>query len=467
MRTEPQADNFDQPGMTRRRSLASSLALVMSGHAGLNGMATAAAAAASQQAPSQLAPNPASYDHPGWAARNRGGQGGRIIRVTNLQPAGEGSLRAALEAVGPRIVVFEIGGVIDMAGAALAIKQPNITVAGQTAPAPGITIIKAELTISTHDVIIQHLMFRPGEFGRAKRSGKDQDGISTVGGAREVIIDHCSFSWATDENLSASGHRFLGDGPEEWRRNTSHRITYSHNLIYEGLSHSVHEKGEHSKGSLIHDNTSEVLLYRNIYASNLQRNALFKGGAWGAMVNNLIFNPGDRAIHYNLIASEWRGHDFETGRLTLIGNLLRHGPSTDADTPLFVLQGQGDVELHMAGNLAFDTTGKPVAMSDNRSKGQARIRPARTPYLPPGLQVLPAAQLEQTLPAAVGARPWNRDPLDAQLLADMARGVGRIIDSELENPMGYPQYASTQRTFVEADWNLADMSPRSGWQALF
>ena len=192
-----------------------------------------------------------------------------------------------------------------------------------------------------------------------------------------------------------------------------------------------------------------------------------EGGARGAMVNNLIFNPGDRAIHYNLIASEGRGHDVETGRLTLMANLLRHGPSTEPGTPLFVLQGQGDVELYLAGNLAFDVRGKPVAMTDNRSRGQARIRPARSPYLPPGLPILPADQLEQALPPAVGARPWDRDALDAQLLADMARGVGRIIDSELENPLGYPQHAPTWRPFVEADWNLVDMRPRGGWQALF
>jgi len=121
--------------------------------------------------------NRATYDSAGWAADTRGGRGGRIIRVTNLNADGPGSYREAIEAEGPRIVAFEVGGVIDMGGKDLVIKHPYITIAGQTAPHPGITLIKAETNIPTHDVIIQHLMVRPGEFGRQKKGGGDQDGF--------------------------------------------------------------------------------------------------------------------------------------------------------------------------------------------------------------------------------------------------------------------------------------------------
>ncbi len=169
--------------------------------------------------------NGVTFDSTGWS-KTRGGAGGRILRVTTLDDSGPGSLRAAIEADGARMVVFEMGGVIDMRGQELRIKNPFITIAGQTAPNPGITIIKAAMNIATHDVIIQHLMIRPGEFGRTKKSGGDQDGISTVRGARDVIVDHCSLSWATDENLSISGPRFDGASPAEWRKNTSHNITY-------------------------------------------------------------------------------------------------------------------------------------------------------------------------------------------------------------------------------------------------
>ena len=352
-----------------------------------------------------------------------------------------------------------------MAGQPLAVRNPFVTVAGQTAPNPGITVIKAETTINAPEVLIQHLRFRPGEFGRPKKGGGDQDGISTVGAVHHVIVDHCSFSWATDENLSASGPRFTGNTPVEWRAGTSQRITYSHNLIYESLSNSVHEKGEHSKGSLIHDNTSGVLIWRNVYASNRERNPLFKGGAQGAVVNNIIFNPGSRAVHYNLHAGEWVGKDYLTGRMSVIGNVLRHGPDTEAGVPLFTLRGEGDVELLMADNLAFDRDGRAAPLNGDLSRGKAKLLPlpSSVAALPADIQPMPAAALERALPAAVGARPWDRDAIDALLLREMAAGRGRIIDSETQNALGYPRHALTRRAFVEAEWNLADMSPRAGW----
>lgn len=168
-----------------------------------------------------------------------------------------------------------------------------------------IPLIKGEMNIRTHDVIVQHISIRPGAYGRAKRSGQDHDGISTYGGAHQVIVDHCSFSWATDENLSISGPRFDGATPEAWCRATSHEITYSNNLIAEGLSDSVHSKGEHSKGTLVHDNITGVLLLGNVYASNRERNALFKGGVFAAMVNNLIYNPGAKAAAMAMWNCTW------------------------------------------------------------------------------------------------------------------------------------------------------------------
>jgi hypothetical protein len=430
--------------------------------AGAGALGLSAAWPAAAQAPAA----PLGITTRGWTA-TQGGRGGRIIPVTTLAPAGPGSLKAALEASGPRIIVFEVGGVIDMGGEPLKISEPFVTVAGQTAPDPGITVIKAETTISTHDVVIQHLSFRPGEFGRPKKGGGDQDGISTLGGARDVIVDHCSFSWATDENLSASGPRFQGKTVEAWREATSHRITYSHNLLYEGLGNSVHVKGEHSKGSLIHDNATGVLLHANVYVSNRQRNALFKGGTHGAMVNNFVFNPGDRAVHYNLLANEWEGQPYQTGKLTLIGNAMRHGPSTVAGTPFFMLLGQGDLELYMADNLAHDAQGQAAPLLGRNPATTAKLIVAAEPYLPPQLPPLRAASsLARDLPAFVGARPWARDPLDARVLADMARGVGRLIDSEVENALGYPRHAPTRRAFKAEDWHLDDMTPKAGWPAL-
>ncbi len=411
--------------------------------------------------------HPATYVHAGWA-KTAGGQGGRIIRVTTLAAEGPGSLAAALEARGPRIVVFEVGGVIDLGGKSLKLREGQVTIAGQTAPDPGITLVKGELEVFAQDVIVQHLSIRPGAYGRPKRSGNDHDGFSTGDGAARIIVDHCSFSWATDENLSVGGRRFEGATPDDWRAHTSHAITYSHNLIYEGLNEAVHVKGEHSKGSLIHDNATQILLLGNVYASNRERNALFKGGAWGAMVNNLIYNPGWRAVHYNLIAHEWVGRPYQTGRITLAGNVYRAGPNTERQLPLFTLGGVGDVQLFEQDNLAQDRQGQPLPMTGRYTAGPAQIIPAREAYLPAGLTWLAPRELERLLPLYVGSRPWARDPLDFKQLSDIAEDRGTLIDDETQNnPGGLPKRQPTQRAFVEADWNLADMSPTAGWPSLF
>jgi pectate lyase len=410
--------------------------------------------------------HPATYVHAGWA-QTTGGQGGQLIRVTTLAADGPGSLKAALDAPGPRIVVFEVGGVIDMGGSSYKLREGRITIAGQTAPDPGITLVRGELDIAAADVILQHVSIRPGAYGRARRSGRDHDGISTSDGARRIIVDHCSFSWATDENLSVGGSRFKGATPDDWRANTSHAITYSHNLIYEGLGESVHAKGEHSKGTLVHDNANRILLLGNVYASNRERNALFKGGAQAAMVNNLIYNPGSRAVHYNLIAHEWVGRPHQVGKVTLVGNVYRAGPGTVERLPLFTLGGVGDVQLFEQDNLAVDRHGQPLPITGRYTTG-ADIIPVREAYLPPGLSWLPPRELEKRLPLLVGARPWARDPLDFKQLSDIAEDRGSLIDDETQNnAQGLPRYKATQRAFVEADWNLADMSPKAGWASLF
>lgn len=156
------------------------------------------------------------------------------------------------------------------------------------------------MDIKTHDVIMQHIRVRTGVAGQARRSGWEADAVATVG-ARNVIVDHCTMTWGVDENLSASGPRFTGKTVEEWRKGTSHNVTFSYNLLAEGLADASHPKGEHSKGSLIHDNATGIFIYRNVYAHNYERNPMLKGGVHAAVVNNLIFNPGAQAVHYNLI----------------------------------------------------------------------------------------------------------------------------------------------------------------------
>jgi pectate lyase len=392
----------------------------------------------------------------GWAATTPGGRGGQILRVTTLAAAGPGSLAAALQTKGPRIVVFEVGGVIDLGRSVLRISEPYLTIAGQTAPSPGVTLIRGGLSISTHDVVVQHLRVRPGGADAPKRSW-EVDAITTQGGSHDVIVDHCSLSWSTDEVLSASGPRFEGATPDDWRRNTSRRITFSNNIIAEGLAHSTHPKGEHSKGMLIHDNATDVLIVGNLFAHNWERSPLFKGGARGAIYNNLIYNPGPRAVHYNLIAEEWGDHAYQTGRMVVVGNVLRAGPSTPGDLAFFLFGGSGDLELYAHDNLAVDRIGRPLPQTGRYTTSTATLRTIAEPQPPTGVRLLSSAQVQDAVIRDAGARSWDRDAIDSRIVADTIEGRGGVVDSE-QDVDGYPAHTITRAKFDESAWDLATMT---------
>lgn len=397
----------------------------------------------------------------GWAATTPGGRGGRIIRVTNLNAEGAGSFREALEAQGPRIIVFEVGGVIDLQRQTLRVTEPFVTIAGQTAPSPGITLIRGGMDISAHDVVVQHIRIRPGDAGQTWMSGWDEDSISTQRGAYNVIVDHCTLTWGTDENLSASGPRFTGTTPEEWRAGTSHAITFSNNIIAESLAYSSHSKGEHSKGSLIHDNVTDLLIVGNLYAHNYERNPLFKGGVHGVIVNNLIYNPGPRAIHYNLAPEEWGDHPYQDGLMSAVGNVMIAGPSTPVDRVAFLMiGGAGDLRYYGQDNVAVDSRGDPMRMLGSYTTTGARIIEEDTPPVWwEGLEPMPSQQVQVRVLAGVGARPWDRDIRDVLLIAEVAEGRGEIIDRQ-DQVGGYPtQEEPTHRTFDESQWDLRYMTP--------
>jgi pectate lyase len=393
-------------------------------------------------------------------SQTRGGRGGRIVRVATLEAQGAGSLAEALAAPGPRIIVFEVGGVIDLDGHSLRISEPFVTVAGQTAPAPGVTLIRGGLGIATHDVIVQHVRVRPGEGGRGKKSGWEVDGIATSGGAHDVIVDHCTCTWATDENLSASGPRFDGDSVEAWRERTSHDVTFSNCLIAEGLSHATHAKGEHSKGSLIHDNTSNIAILGNLYASNMERSPLFKGGARGVIVNNLIVNPGRKAIHFGLVPDEWGKHPWVTGQMAVVGNHMVAGPDTVPDLAL-VSHSRGPLELFLDDNRSVDRSGQTLpAFVSASGKDRTPLRIVKTPPVwPSGLKALPAEQVRDAVLAYAGARPWDRDAIDHRIIESARTGTARIIDSE-QQVGGYPSPRPTKAVFKPEEWNLETMEKR-------
>ena len=388
----------------------------------------------------------------GWAANTSGGRGGKIIRVTNLKARGPGSFAAAVQMKGRRIIVFEVGGVIDLQKNSVTITEPFLTIAGQTAPSPGVTFIRGGINIDTHDVIVQHICVRPGEAGAKKKSGWEVDGIAT--GSYNIIVDHCSCTWATDENLSASGPRFDGKTVDEWRSNTSHRITFSNCIIAEGLSHSTHGNGEHSKGSLIHDNATEIAIIGNFYANNMQRNPYFKGGVRGIVVNNYIVNPGKKAIHYGLPAGEWKGHEYVTGQMAIVGNVMEHGQNTPPDMPLFVLSGSGPVDVFARDNVALGRSGQDVRIIGTNNK-KCRCVDA-PPLWPDAIEVVPVADVKDYVLKNAGARPWDRNAIDKRIIREVREGTGRIINGE-QDVGGYPTMKETRSRFDPEEWNLVTM----------
>ncbi len=392
----------------------------------------------------------------------QGGQGGRIIRVTTLAKDGPGSLAAALAEQGPRIIVFEVAGTIDMARSTFDIENPYVTIAGQTAPSPGITIIRGGIDVRTHDVKISNIRVFTGADGAPHLSDWEADAFSTVA-AHHVVVENCTFLWAVDENMSASGPRFGGgDTVEQWRANTSHDILFRRNLAAEGLANASHPKGEHSKGSLVHDNTTNIVFDRNIWAHNVERSPLVKGGAQVLMINNLIYDPGHRAVHYNLMDLEWAGHEPVTGEITAVGNVMRAGYDTDEGLPFLTIGGVGDLKYYGRDNIAVDRWGNPGPMFGRYGVTKAKILESDAPLASlDGYDILPAAEVETTLLATAGARPWDRGPEELRVLYFIAEGRGEILDDEKEVG-GYPQIAETHAPFVEADWNLDTMTPKSG-----
>ncbi|ADN01380.1 pectate lyase family protein [Spirochaeta thermophila] len=368
----------------------------------------------------------------GFGIYTRAGRGGKIIRVTTLESDGPGSLRAALEAEGPRIVVFEVGGVIDFEMTTIEITSPFLTVAGQTAPSPGITIIRGGLVVKTHDVLIQHIRVRPGDGADLSFRGWEVDGISTYGeDAYNVVIDHCSVSWATDEGISVSGPRL----PRP--RATSHFVTVSNCIIAENLNNATHSKGAHSKGALIHDNVQYVAYIGNLFAHNVDRNPYAKAFTLSVVANNLIYNPGTNAIRVGYVPSEWTGTGVNPlpARMTAVGNVLIHGENTLPHLALIGTEGL----VFMEDNLAFKKDGSPARLS----MGKVTLLHHK-PLWPEGFIPVPAEELEEHIVANVGARPADRDSVDERIIRDLVERKGRIIDSQ-EEVGGYPAYEPVYR----------------------
>src|SRR5687768_13959645 len=166
----------------------------------------------------------------GFGKYTTGGRGGNVFIVSNLNDDGEGSLRKAVTAKGPRIIVFSVSGIIHLESS-LSIKS-DVTIAGQTAPGDGICIADQPVSLGGNNIIVRYMRFRMGDryqnTGMVEGAGSD-DAFGGIG-KKNIIIDHCSLSWSTDEVLTV----YNGDS-----------TTLQWNIIAEPLNYSYHfEKGD-------------------------------------------------------------------------------------------------------------------------------------------------------------------------------------------------------------------------------
>lgn len=235
-----------------------------------------------------------------------GGRGGEVIAVTNINDSGPGSLRAALEAEGPRIVVFRVAGTIKLKKD-LNIDNPDITIAGQSAPGDGICIAGGTFNINTHNVIMRHLRIRRG----ISAGGQGDDNI---GGNPDhhIIIDHCSTSWGMDENISLYRHMRPSLDGKTRIKDPSENITIQWTISSEALD----AKG-HAFGGTWGGNPSTF--HHNLFASNTARNPSIGMSGEFDFRYNVIFNWGHRSID---------GGD-ETSMINLINNYYKPGPATN------------------------------------------------------------------------------------------------------------------------------------------
>lgn len=240
----------------------------------------------------------------GYGKYAKGGRGGTVYEVTNLDDSGEGSLRAAVEAEGPRTVVFRISGTITL-NSTLTIRNPFITIAGQTAPGDGITIRRHPLNVGADHVIIRYIRVRLGD-----ESGNDYDAISSRY-TKHIILDHVSASWSVDECLSI----YHCDS-----------VTVQWCFVAESMSKSIHVKGSHGFGGIWGSNYSTY--HHNLLAHHSSRNPRMASGCgYTDFRNNVIYNWGYQSLYGG--EKYQSGNDkFNFAEFNIVSNYYKPGPAT-------------------------------------------------------------------------------------------------------------------------------------------
>jgi len=364
-----------------------------------------------------------------------------VFHVTSLADSGPGSLRAAIEAKGPRTVVFDVGGTITLA-TPLKISRPNLTLAGQTAPGDGITLRGQPLVIAADDVIVRYIRVRLGDETQV------QDDAVTVTRGRRIIIDHVSASWSVDETLSA-GSRYTP--PEDG----IYDLTVQWSMIAESLNVSVHLKGKHGYGSLIRGGYgARFSWHHNLWANhqarmprpgNYNSAAIDPQGPLFEFRNNVFFNWAAGRAGYNADSDSLAGYDF-------IANWYQAGP--DSEGTLAFCEENPLARAFFSGNAMSGSVPADPWSLVGCTPGAAYRSPA--PLADSGIATDTATRAYERVLAGVGASKV-RDPVDLRIIAGVRDGTGRLINSQADVggwPVlkGGPAWVDTDGDGMPDDW---------------
>lgn len=350
-----------------------------------------------------------------------GGRGGAVYTVSNLDDGGPGSLRAAIEAEGPRTVVFAISGTIHLKKP-LKINNDFITVAGQSAPGEGITLADQPLMIAANHVVVRYIRVRLGDLSRT-----EDDAVSVTDG-QHIILDHLSASWSVDETLSVS---------QKWKpgmKGLDH-VTVQWSLISESLNGSVHAKGEHGYGSLVRGSYgARYSFHHNLWAhhkSRMPRPGNFidvnddPEGAYMDFRNNVFYDWHGEAGGYNVDKSAVTSYNF-------ISNNYLPGPGSQGkiafkeSAPLAKAFFEGNA---MAGLVPTDPWSL-VKGSDQ--KGYRLENPIE---MPPVITTDASTALRDVLARAGASR--QRDAVDRRVVRQVESRSGSVINSQ-QDVGGWP-----------------------------